>query len=340
MAHSLRAPGKEPEGSFVHSYSGTKFTIYSIAAGLWQRMERDGSISAYRVAYVIGSGNHASGYMVRIGDHLFQSPLCYYPRLKRYDMAPGYEEYRAPDFIRAVTEGCLDCHSGKPRHIDGTLNEYGNPAFAEEAISCDRCHGDPARHLRRLLPGTIVNPAKLPVAARNSVCEQCHLKGAARVLNPGMSFSDFHPGESLEHVFAIYIHAVAPDSPAALKVIGQAEQLALSLCARKSNGRLWCGTCHDPHDRARQPPEYYRSRCLFCHARRLGNSHPGGASGNCVGCHMAKLNAKDGGHTVFTDHRISRLLAPEREENQAESNELVAWRPPPPSLVERNFALA
>ena len=96
-------------------------------------MERDGSISAYRVAYVIGSGNHASGYMVRIGDHLFQSPLCYYPRLKRYDMAPGYEEYRAPDFIRAVTEGCLDCHSGKPRHIDGTLNEYGNPAFAEEA---------------------------------------------------------------------------------------------------------------------------------------------------------------------------------------------------------------
>ncbi len=341
MSHSLRRPGREPEGSFEHSLSATKFTIYSNANGLWQRMQREGSVSDYRVDYVIGSGKHANGYLVRIGDHLFQSPICYYPRLKRYDMAPGYEENRTPDFVRVVTLECLLCHSGKPLHIQGTLNEYQSPAFAQEAISCDRCHGDPAKHLKMPLPGTIVNPAKLAPASRNSVCEQCHLKGIARVLNPGKKSEDFRPGEPLEQVFTIYTAAVPSGSPReALKVISHVEQLALSECARKSNGRLWCGTCHNPHDQADKPPQYYRSRCLHCHQGKLSKSHPGGSTGDCVACHMSKRNAKDGGHTVFTDHRISRRLEPEQEGETATNGELVAWRDPPKPLRDRNLAIA
>ncbi|HEV2232150.1 MAG TPA: tetratricopeptide repeat protein [Terriglobia bacterium] len=343
MARSLRSAGKEPEGTFEHAYSGTKFTIYSNQQGLWQRMERDGDISEYRVAYVVGSGNHASGYLVRIGDHLFQSPLAFYSRLKRYDMAPGYEENRAPDFIRAVSEECLLCHSGKPLLIKGTLNEYPSPAFAQESISCDRCHGNPAQHLKAPLPGSIVNPAKLPPSARNSICEQCHLKGVARVLNPGKRFEDFHPGVPLEQIYTTYVNALPTGRPReALKVISHSEQLALSLCARKSNGRMWCGTCHNPHDQAQQPPQYYRARCLSCHQGKLAlaKSHPGGSSGDCVGCHMFKLNAKDGGHTVFTDHRISRSPEPVQDEELPQDNELVAWREPAPALRERNLALA
>jgi len=339
MAHSLRRPGKEPEGSFEHAASGTEFTIYSNQDGLWQRMERDGTISDYHVDYVVGSGSHASGYLVRIGDHLFQSPICFYTRLGRYDMAPGSEETRDPDFVRAVTLECLLCHSGQPLPIEDTLNEYRSPAFARESISCDRCHGDPARHLQRPLPGSIVNPAKLPLAARNSVCEQCHLKGVARVLNPSRRFQDFRPGEPLEQVFTIYTAALPPDTPReALKVISQSEQLALSLCARQSKARLWCGTCHDPHASAKQPSEYYRARCLGCHQGKLSDSHPGGAKGDCVSCHMAKQNAKDGGHSVFTDHRISRRPAPEGQ--PPELGELAAWREPPSALRGRNLALA
>lgn len=359
MSHSLRRAGREPEGAFEHAFSGTKFTIYSDQAGLWQRMERGGDVSQYRVEYVVGSGKHASGYLVRIGDHLFQSPICFYTRLGRYDMAPGSEATRDPDYIRPVTEECVLCHSGKPLPIEGTLNEYEAPAFAQESISCERCHGDPSRHLKAPLPGSIVNPAKLPVAARNSVCEQCHLKGAVRVLNPGKKFEDFHPGEALESVFTIYTAAVPADTPReTIKVISQAEELALSLCARKSNGRLWCGTCHDPHSSASQPDDYYRARCLTCHERTLasgrslgrahspgsGSPHPDGITGNCVGCHMEKQNARDGGHTVFTDHRISRRPAahPEQTEGNgpADGSELVAWRPPAPELRERNLALA
>lgn len=341
MARSLRQAGKEPEGSFVHSVSGTKFTIYSKSGELWQRMERDGDVSDYRVEYVVGSGNHASGYLVRIGTHLFQSPICYYTRLKRYDMAPGYEDYRAPDFIRPVAVECLLCHSGKPLHIAGTLSEYQTPAFAQESISCDRCHGDPTNHLKAPLPGSIVNPANLSPSARDSVCEQCHLKGIVRILNPGKRFEDFHPGVPLEQVYTIYTTPTSPDSPPeGLKVISHSEQLALSLCARKSGGRLWCGTCHNPHDQAQQPPQYYRARCLSCHAGKLAQSHPQGSSGDCISCHMLKLNAKDGGHTVFTDHRISRPQGGAQGGEAPAKIDLVAWRQPPAALQKRNLALA
>jgi len=296
MAHSLRRPADEPVGSFDHGPSGTKFTIHSESDGLWQRMERDGYVSDYHVEYVVGSGNHASGYLVRIGDHLFQSPICFYTRLGRYDMAPGSEDTRNPDFIRPVTEECLLCHSGKPLHIKNTLNEYESPAFSEESISCDRCHGEPARHLKAPLPGSIVNPAKLSVAARNSVCEQCHLKGVVRVLNPGKTFEDFHAGLPLEKVYTIYTAAIPPGSPReAIKVISQAEELALSLCARKSNGRLWCGTCHDPHSSAEQPAGYYNARCLSCHKRGLASAESSKTSDERTLAPISQLDPKRAG---------------------------------------------
>jgi tetratricopeptide (TPR) repeat protein len=90
------------------------------------------------------------------------------------------------------------------------------------------------------------------------------------------------------------------------------------------------------------PASYYRARCLACHIgpRSLAKSHPGGSNGDCVDCHMPRRNAKDGGHTVFTDHRISRHPQPEPENETAPDGDLVAWRDPPPKLRERNLALA
>src|SRR6516164_4198769 len=69
MARSLRRPGKEPEGAFTIAGSSTTFTIHSDTKGTWQRMERAGEVSEYKVAYVIGSGSHASGYLIQAGDH-------------------------------------------------------------------------------------------------------------------------------------------------------------------------------------------------------------------------------------------------------------------------------
>src|SRR6185312_13450592 len=123
MARSLRRPGIEPQGTFT-SASGTKFTIRSNSQGTWQRMERFGGSAEYRVAYVIGSGSHASGYLIEVGNHLFQSPICYYSNRKAYDMAPGYERIPEPDFARSVGEECVLCHGGKPLYVRGTKNQY------------------------------------------------------------------------------------------------------------------------------------------------------------------------------------------------------------------------
>ena len=98
MARSLRRPGNEPEGAFTAPGSATRFTIHSDSKGTWQRMERAGEVSEYKVAYVIGSGNHAAGYLIQAGDHLFQSPVCYYTNRRAYDLAPGFERISEPDF--------------------------------------------------------------------------------------------------------------------------------------------------------------------------------------------------------------------------------------------------
>jgi len=54
------------------------------------------------MAYAIGSGTHAVGYLIQIGDHLFQSPLVYYPGYG-WGMAPGNENNEAPDFDMPIS---------------------------------------------------------------------------------------------------------------------------------------------------------------------------------------------------------------------------------------------
>jgi tetratricopeptide (TPR) repeat protein len=58
-----------------------------------------------------------------------------------------------------------------------------------------------------------------------------------------------------------------------------------------------------------------------------------------VGCHMARRPAQDGGHTVFTDHRI-RKKPDAADERGNGTEDLRAWRPPEPKLQARNLGLA
>jgi photosynthetic reaction center cytochrome c subunit len=334
MAHSLRRAGQEPDGTV--NANGSEITMHSSPAGYFQRWQNAGDETYYRIDYVIGSGNHASGYLLNLGGHLFQSPVAYYKNRHSYDLAPGYEHQPDPDFTRPIREECVLCHSGTALHVAGTLNEYRSPIFPpkEESITCERCHGPAEKHVMDPRAGTIVNPVKLERAARDSVCEQCHLFGVARVPNPGKQISDFISGQRTEDVFTTYHNA----NPAGdFKVISHVEQLALSACARNSAGRMWCGTCHNPHNEPAQPVQFYRSVCLSCHASDLPASHPAKDS-DCVGCHMPHRDAKDGGHSAFTDHRIQRR--PEIQPDLPANSGIVAWREPSPDLRVRNLGIA
>jgi photosynthetic reaction center cytochrome c subunit len=336
MAHALRRAGKEPDGTV--SANGSTITMHSSPEGFFQRWENGGDKTEYRVDYVIGSGEHASGYLVDIGGHLFQSPVAYYKSRQAYDLAPGYENQRDPDFTRPISEECVLCHSGVSLHVTGTLNEYRSPAFPSEGITCERCHGPAEKHLADPRAGTILNPSKMEAAARDSVCEQCHLFGVARVANPGKKISDFMPGRPLEETFTIYRNVMPEGAPAGdFKVISHVEQLALSACARNSGGQLWCATCHNPHEALQQSVAYYRSKCLACHTAQFPAAHPAKDS-DCLGCHMPRRDAKDGGHTVFTDHRIQRR--PDAPADLPPNSGIAAWREPPEELQKRNSGIA
>ena len=369
MAHSLGPTTPKPPGNFTHPASKTRFTIESSDSGMIQRLERNGASGEHQALYAVGSGAHAVGYLVQRGDHLFQSPLTYCTG-RGWDMSPGYENDPAPDFYRPVTPDCLVCHAGRARPLAGTLNGYEMPPFEAEAITCERCHGPVEAHLRDPSPGSIVNPANLPPRARASICEQCHLSGDARIPNPGKRLSDFRPGQDLEEVYSVYVFEASldPSRPSALKVISQAQQLALSTCARRSQSKLWCGTCHDPHEQPADPKTYFRSRCLSCHGAALVKTHPRpsdlaraarpdlsgsrppsrerlapaeGSSDDCIGCHMPRRPVSDGGHTVFTDHRIARRPPSETSAAGADApSPLVAWYEPPAAFAKRNLGLA
>jgi hypothetical protein len=335
MAKALSRAANQPAGEYLHAVSGTKFSVIQASEGMQQRITRGSASAEYRIAYVVGSGHRAFGYLVQIGDYLFQSPITYQTRERAWTMAPGYEDNPAPDFNRPVGFECMLCHSGKVQPVKGTRNRYESPPVTEEGISCERCHGPAAQHMAKPSRANIVNPGRLEPDARDSICEQCHLQGEARILNPGKDWDDFTPGAPLETTFTVFTGDSGDNSP--LRVISQSQQLRRSTCWQKSANRLWCGTCHDPHGEPRGKVAYYREKCLGCHAKTLSQTHQA-ATSDCTGCHMPSRGTIDGAHAAFTDHQIR--LRPVKEELARTPKVLIPWRPAPRAYATRNLGLA
>jgi len=333
MGRSIGPPSVFTEGRITHKLSGSTITIRQRGSLLEHRLERRGVVAEYPVAYSVGAGIVGYSYMVRLGRYLFQSPVSYYTQTKSWDLTPGYETEPHLDFTHQISSGCLFCHTGSVNFIAGTANQFADPPFTP--ISCQRCHGSPAEHLKNPVPGSIVNPAKLAPAHRDSVCEQCHLEGDVRILNPGRDWWDFHPGQAAESVFVTYLRTAAPGT---LRAVGQSELLAESQCARQSAGRLWCGTCHNPHAGEQNRAQAVRQVCLSCHSDLFtaGRHQP---ATECVSCHMPRLRPTNVAHSAVTDHSIPRMPRAQQPEGSA-SPELKAWREPDPALVRRDLGLA
>ena len=325
MALTIGRPVGQAGGEFEHARSGVKVRIRSSE----RRMTHSVGSVEYEVPYYVGSGRVGRSYLVRIGPALFQSPASWFASGSKWGMSPGYESDPVPEFDRAVTPECLFCHSSGVRHIQDSINRYADPPFAAGGIGCDRCHGDPVEHIRRPSRANIINPVRLTVRARNSVCEACHLSGEARIANPGSKLWDFRPGMDLEQVLGVYVTQQRD-----FRVVSHVEQLADSRCAKESGSRLWCGTCHDPHAEPADPITWYRAKCVGCHVAAHYQ-----LSGDCVSCHMTKRPARDVAHTAFTDHRIVRRQSGEPPPAGVPAV-LSAWQPMPAPFRNRNLGLA
>jgi len=337
MGKSVSAPSVFAEGRIVHKLSGSAIAIHRSGSLLEHRLERRGVVAEYPVAYSVGAGIVGYSYMVRLGRYLFQSPISYYTQTKSWDLTPGYETEPNLDFTHQISSGCLFCHTGSVNLVGGTANQFGDPPFTP--IACERCHGSSAAHLRSPGPGSIVNPAKLAPSSRDSICEQCHLEGEVRILNPSHDWWDFQAGQPTEDVFVTYLRTAAPGT---LRAVSQSELLAKSQCARQSGGRLWCGTCHNPHSYEQDRAQAVRQVCLSCHADLFAAKRHQAAV-ECVSCHMPRLRPTNVAHSAITDHSIPRTSrAPQPAGGLADVDppEPKAWREPAPALVGRDLGLA
>lgn len=331
MGRSLSKPQLEPAGTFEHKLSGSSFRIDWQDGIMHHRLTERGLTADYPIAYSVGYGKVGHSYFIELGGHLFQSPAAYYTGRSEWDVSPGYERERVLDFTRVINSSCLACHAG------AVTQKAGRTEL--QPITCERCHGPSQAHRLRPIPGSIVNPAKLAIRSRDSVCEQCHLEGATAILNPGKSWWDFHPGEALEQVETSFVYRSEQGDQHGITAVSQAEQLALSKCSLASGGKLWCGTCHDPHGEPTDRKEQIKKICSSCHAAtQLAAFHQPGQD-DCVSCHMPKRGAADVAHAAITDHRIPRRPTPFAAANKS-ARVLAAWHDPLPAFAKRAWGLA
>ncbi len=111
------------------------------------------------VRYVLGSGNQGASFLVDRDGFLFQSPISWYARRRRWDLSPGYRD-RNLHFDRVATSACLYCHANRVEPVEGAVNRYKPPTFRGHAIGCERCHGPGELHAAR--------PRSLPASPRRS----------------------------------------------------------------------------------------------------------------------------------------------------------------------------
>ena len=188
---------------------------------------------------------------------------------------------------------------------------------------------------------TIVNPANLAPALRDSVCQQCHLQRAFRFTRAGRGPLDFRPGLPIHRFWAFFLKRTGNRDR--FEAVGHVEQMESSRCFRASRGQLGCISCHDPH-RLPAPSAkaaYYRERCMACHDQKglrlpAAERRTRGRDDDCVACHMPRSSMTNIPHTAATDHGIPRGGVPGAV---AERPGAAGGRPAEVPLVDYHWSL-
>jgi len=208
--------------------------------------------------------------------------------------------------------------------------------------------------------GAIVNPSRLDAERQMEVCMQCHLETTSfRLPNEIQRFErgpfSYKPGEPLGE-FALYFdEAPGKGHDDKFEIVNSAYRLGRSECFLRSEGRLRCTTCHNPHDipQGEAAGRHYNGVCRQCHSAAFdrmveSGKHPRPA--DCVSCHMPKRRTDDVVHAVMTDHYIQRrkparnLLAKIAERHETDTTayhgEVVLYYPPKALRPEDELYLA
>ena len=308
MANASGVAEERPiSGIFIHPASGVEYQVVDEAGSVWlsYRKLSDPAIrSKQRLDYFLGSGHLGLTYLYTKDNYLLESPVAYYPDLKRYDMKPGLGMIRTLPGALQVDSACLHCHmSGVQRADAGTDNRYQKLPFLYSGITCESCHGETSKHVSSGGLATVVNPQKLPAPERDSTCIVCHLEGTTNVARRDRSVLDYRPGQNISDYLSYYAKSGEKENH---RGVSEIEQFLISKCKRKSGEAMSCMNCHDPHrsPAAEERVAFYRRKCLACHTSvKYATAHYA-QNQDCTSCHMPKNGAENLPHTAWTDHRI------------------------------------
>jgi predicted CXXCH cytochrome family protein len=334
-ANAVEAFGKP----FYHAASDSYLVMFERDGKYYQRRWQKGfdgreiNVDEKQVDFVMGSGNHGRTYLhLSARNTLQQLPLGWYSEKGGYwAMAPGFDRPDYPGSTRVVTYECMFCHNAYPA-IPKSHDEVGaKPEFElpiPTGIDCQRCHGPGERHVEAAgRPGAqpaeiraaIVNPKRLSPDRELEVCMQCHLETTAVSLPHDIRRFDrapfsYVPGQPLGDFRLTFDRAGGMGER--FEVAHAAYRMRESQCFLKSEGKLRCTTCHDPHNipRGEAAIAHYNGVCLKCHgaatkslttaAKPMPASGVHAAGANCISCHMPKRRTDDAVYMAMTDHFI------------------------------------
>ncbi len=216
--------------------------------------------------YYLGSGRRGRTWIYQREGYWYEIPINWYAKKHMWDMTPHFLQARSMPFTLPVDPGCLHCHASDVQaSLPEARNKFAGPPFPRGGITCEACHGDPARHLASGGREPMLDPAKLAPIRRASICLECHLEGEVAVVKQGHNLGEFRPGDNLFDEAAYFEDGRKIGAEG--RATSQWESLLESACKRASGERLTCTTCHDPHATvaAENRVAYYRARCLACH---------------------------------------------------------------------------
>jgi predicted CXXCH cytochrome family protein len=328
---STLVPQKYPDAVVKHERSGSVVSVTMRDGVMYHKLTENGQTVEYPIRYQVGGGMEGKTFLIQLGDYLFESPVSWFNGFG-WDLSPGYATRNVLEFDRAVAKECIFCHATGARFSDPDGKRL---ATSLQSIGCERCHGSTEAHLQHPSKSNIINPVKLVGPARDSVCEQCHLEGTNRVLNPGKDWTDFQPGEPAENTFTTY--SLHGNDKEEIPLASEVEQFAQSRCAQASGGKFWCSACHNPHRPPAPRAQEVRAVCTSCHQKLSPETHAADLK-ECTSCHMPTINKTTISHASNTDHRI--LRHPISGSPAAQPEKLVAWREPEEQFRKRNLGIA
>jgi predicted CXXCH cytochrome family protein len=348
--------------TFHHKASDSYFTMLRRDGKFYQRryqLDPDGkpvNVMEKQIDYIMGSGNHVRAYLHRTARHtLVELPLAWYAEKGGYwGMNPGYDRPDHDGFRRPITYDCMFCHNAYPEIPAGHDQPFAEPVYAgllPEGIDCQRCHGPGGKHAQLAktarakledIRNAIVNPSRLSAQRQMEVCMACHLETTSFPLPNAIQRYERGPfsyvsGEPIGAFILNFDHAPGTGHDDKFEIVNAVYRLRRSACFLKSNGKLGCTTCHNPHNvpHGEGAARYYNAVCRQCHAavfdKQVASGKHARADG-CIDCHMPKRRTEDVVHVAATDHYIQRMkpagdLLAERAERH-ETSENSSYRGP------------